>query len=195
MGGPGSGRKRVVVEARCLKHADSYVFARDSSKSAAGRRRQYVCIPVIGERHTFSVLATSPGLPLEEGDTVRAVVTSRFLLPPPPPCPLHAGSYVVRNGRYGQALPKRRQRYKCRPVDHSKPHSFTPPLPRDHVHIGEEHCEYCDELRGVHRGETAVARRHSWSTRIVARSLEQLANGATYAEVRMGVWTSGPTWC
>lgn len=62
-------------------------------------------------------------------------------------------------------------------------HVFTPPLPRDHVHEGEEHCDHCEELRGVHRGETAVARRHTWSTRVVARGLEQLAAGGTYAEV------------
>jgi len=101
----------------------------------------------------------------------------------PPACPDHEASKVVRNGTYGKATPKPRQRYLCTPADGSKSHSFTPPLPRDHVHIGEDHCDHCDELRGIHRGETAVARRHSWSTRIVARGLEQLANGATYADV------------
>lgn len=89
----------------------------------------------------------------------------------------------MRNGTYGLATPKPRQRYRCSPSDGSKSHSFTPPLPRDHVHSGEEHCDHCDELRGIHRGEPAVARRHSWSTRVVARGLEQLAGGATYADV------------
>lgn len=79
-----------------------------------------------------------------------------------------------------------RQLYKCTPVDGSKPHRFTPPLPRDHVHEGVDHCDYCEELRGVHRGDTAVARRHTWSTRVVVRALEQLAAGASYAEV--GRW-------
>lgn len=41
----------------------------------------------------------------------------------------------------------------------------------------------CEELRGVHRGETAVARRHTWSTRIVVRALERLTAGETYASV------------
>jgi hypothetical protein len=30
-------------------------------------------------------------------------------------------------------------------------------LPRDHVHDGEEHCDHCDELRGIHRGEHSAA--------------------------------------
>jgi hypothetical protein len=92
-------------------------------------------------------------------------------------------SKVVRNGTYGKATPKPRQSYKCFPADGSKPHKFTPPLPRDHVHDNEEHCDHCDELRGIHRGETAVARRHSWSTRIVARGLDMLSAGASYSEV------------
>jgi hypothetical protein len=102
---------------------------------------------------------------------------------PAPQCPDHDGSKVVRNGSYGKATEKPRQGYKCFPADGSKPHKFTPPLPRDHVHDNEDHCDHCDELRGVHRGETAVARRHSWSTRIVARGLEMLSAGASYSEV------------
>ena len=102
---------------------------------------------------------------------------------PAPKCAEHADSKVIRFGTYGKTTAKPRQRYKCIPEDGSKAHVFTPSLPRDHVHDGEEHCEHCEELRGVHRGDTAVARRHSWSTRIVARGLEQLASGGTYADV------------
>lgn len=90
---------------------------------------------------------------------------------------------MIRNGTYGKGLAVPRQSYKCFPDDGGKPHKFTPPLPRDHVHENGEHCDHCDELRGIHRGETAIARRHTWSTRIVARGLEQLANGASYASV------------
>jgi hypothetical protein len=56
-------------------------------------------------------------------------------------------------------------------------------LPRDHVHEDEDYCKHCEELTCVHRGETAEARRHAWSTRVVARGLEQIAAGATYADV------------
>lgn len=51
---------------------------------------------------------------------------------------------------------------------------------------GEEHCAHCEELRGIHRGETAVARRHAWPTRLVVQGLDQLAAGASYADV--GRW-------
>lgn len=54
------------------------------------------------------------------------------------------------------------------------------------MHENEEHCDICDELRGVHHGETSAARGHSWSTRIVVRGLEYLVGGASYANV--GKW-------
>ena len=38
-------------------------------------------------------------------------------------------------------------------------------------------------MRGVHRGETAIARLHSWPTRLVARALNELALGGTYSDV------------
>jgi hypothetical protein len=62
-------------------------------------------------------------------------------------------------------------------------HRFTPPLPRDHVHTGADSCDICEELRGTHRGDQTVSRRQSWSTRLVAESLRDLARGATYAAV------------
>jgi hypothetical protein len=165
MGKIGRPRK-ASLDARCLEHHGSAVIAYGSRSSKSGLVRRFLCTPSLGVPHTFSV-------------TVEKVGTDA----PPPPCEVHLGSKVVRNGSYGVAMPKLRQRYKCSPADGSKSHTFTPPLPRDHVHSGEEHCEHCDELRGIHRGETAVARRHSWSTRVVARGLEQLAGGATYADV------------
>jgi len=42
----------------------------------------------------------------------------------------------VRNGSYGKRTVNPRQRYLCTPGNGEKPHAFTPPLPRDHVHVG-----------------------------------------------------------
>lgn len=161
-------------------HPGSHVTAHELRQSKRGPVGRFLCNPGVGEPHSFSVLLAAVG---------EATVAQWS---PPPVCPRHAESKVVRNGTYGKTTPKPRQRYRCTPADGSKPHAFTPMLPRDHVHDGEEHCDHCEELRGIHRGETAVARRHSWSTRIVARGLEQLAIGATYADVsRWAIRVSG----
>lgn len=101
---------------------------------------------------------------------------------PPPACPQHPGGHVVRDGTYGTRTVKRRQRYRCTPPDGGKPHAFTPPLAREHVHPGREQCDECDELRGVHHGEPSVARRHSWPVRLVARGLAELAGGKSYGD-------------
>lgn len=154
----------------CFEHPGSKVTSEGTRSSSKGQVRRYRCVPRVGEPHRFSV---------PQG---RRVVAPDA----PPPCPTHSGSKVVRAGTYGKRTAKRRQRYRCTPADGSKPHRFTPPLPRDHVHEGVDHCEHCEEMRGVHRGDTAVARRHTWPTRIVVRGLEQLAAGASYAEV--GRW-------
>ena len=158
MGGEGSGRPRRLSQARCAQHPESHVIAKGTRHTAGGLKRTYLCTPQVGPPHKFSLTA-EPDLDY----------TARWS--PPPPCPEHPGSKVVRNGKYGSKTPKPRQRYRCTPADGSKPHSFTPPLPRDHVHENAEDCAHCEELRGVHRGDTAVARRHSWSSRVVARGL------------------------
>ena len=173
MGGEGSGRPRRLSQARCAQHPESHVIAKGTRHTAGGLKRTYLCTPQVGPPHKFSLTA-EPDLDY----------TARWS--PPPPCPEHPGSKVVRNGKYGSKTPKPRQRYRCTPADGAKPHSFTPPLPRDHVHENAEDCAHCEELRGVHRGDTAVARRHSWSSRVVARGLEKLAEGSTYADV--GRW-------
>ena len=173
------GRRREVATARCVKHPESYVVAQRVYETGSGRRRQYRCTPTVGERHWFSVAA-------REGD---AAVRGWS---PPPGCPDHPGSRVVRNGTYGKTTGKRRQRYRCTPTDGSDAHTFTPPLPREHVHGGHEQCDHCDEHRGVHHGETSVARTHSWNTRTVARALEMLAAGESYAATsRWALRTSG----
>jgi hypothetical protein len=121
---------------------------------------------------------------------------------PPPQCELHrdVDHLVVRNGTYGTSTPRPRQRYRCtssvlddagNPVLEAdgrpklRRHAFTPSLPRDHVHPGEGGCAECSELRGTHHGETAVARRHTWATRTVARGLLDLSLGSSYAEVSL----------
>lgn len=160
----------------CPEHPDSKVVAAGVRETASGVTRRYRCTPMVGAPHRFTV-RMGPG---------------RQPTPwsPPPACPRHPGAKVVRAGTYGKTTEKPRQRYRCSPVD-GKPHTFTPALPRDHVHEGEEHCDHCEELRGIHRGETAVARRHTWSTRVVVRGLQLLAQGGSYAEV--GRWAKRVT--
>lgn len=172
-------RRRTVDAALCFDHPRSHVVAVGSRETASGLRRDYRCTPVVGNPHKFSVRV---------GADARAA-TARWS--PPPPCSAHLDSKVIRYGTYGSKTSRPRQRYRCVPADGTKPHTFTPSLPRDHVHEDAEHCGHCEELRGVHRGETAVARRHTWSTRVVVRGLEQLAAGASYAEV--GRWAQRVT--
>lgn len=96
----------------------------------------------------------------------------------------------MRDGRYASSPEKRRQRYRCYPdpADRKSFHRFTPTLPRDHVHTGTDHCDACEELRGTHRGDQTVSRRQSWSARIVAEALRDLARGGTYAQVSKNAW-------
>ncbi len=105
----------------------------------------------------------------------------------PPECPDHEQGRVARFGTYGQRTARPRQRYRCvyGTKSDGKPmwHTFTPPLPRDHVHDDGRTCAECDQLRGVHHGDTAVARQHAWTARVVARGLDQLSMGASYADV------------
>lgn len=151
-----------------MKHPDGHVVAQGTYVSGSGTRRKYRCTPAVGDRHWFSVAVAGDG----------SIAASWS---PPPQCPTHLGARVVRHGTYGKTTGKPRQRYRCLPEDGSKSHTFTPPLPREHVHEGHEQCDHCDELRGVHHGETSVARTHSWNTRTVARALEMLAAGESYA--------------
>jgi hypothetical protein len=154
-----------------VKHRDASVTAMGVIDVSSGQRRRYRCMPAVGDPHTFSVALD------QSGSVVQRSVSQA------PICETHAGSRVVRNGTYGVRTPQPRQRYLCTPLDGSKPHTFTPALPRNHVHHDEGGCAECEELRGVHHGETAVARRHSWPTRIVARALSELADGGSYADV------------
>ena len=165
--------------ARCLEHPESHVSADGTRQGAKGLQRRYRCTPAVGAAHRFTV-TVAPNA---------AVLAARWT--PPPPCPTHVDSKVVRAGTYATSTAKRRQRYRCAPADGTKVHIFTPVLPRDHVHEGAEPCVSCDELRGIHRGDTAVARRHTWSTRVVVRGLELMAGGMSYAET--GRWAQRVT--
>jgi len=155
----------------CSRHPGAVVVSFGTRELASGPHRRYRCTQPGGERHLFDV-------PLDDGG--QPVVRSWS---PPPACADHPASKVIRNGTYGVRTPQPRQRYRCFPSDGSKAHGFTPPLPRHHVHEHEHGCAECEELRGIHHGETAVARRHSWPTRIVARALAQLADAGSYADV------------
>jgi hypothetical protein len=153
---------------QCHRHPGSLVQSRGTYETGSGLRRRYHCAPRGDEKHSFSVLA--------EGSGARA-------WSPPPECPKHPGSKVVRNGTYGVRTPRPRQRYRCSPAGGGKAHTLTPVLPREHVHVQEGGCAECEELRGFHHGETTVARRHSWPTRLVARALNELSRGGSYADV------------
>lgn len=181
----GRGRPWVQPSPPCPdpEHAGSTVASYGRRKTAAGVVRRYRC-RYDGGQHFFTVLVTTngPAAPAWQ---------------PPPPCPEHPGGHVIRFGTYGTRTVKRRQRYRCTPPDGGKPHVFTPPLARDHVHAGHEQCDECDERRGVHHGETTVARRHSWPGRLVARGLADLAAGRSYGDTRCGRcdrWAANRRW-
>lgn len=163
------GAPLTAPRAKCPDplHRGAKVTANGTRTVGESRQRRYRCEPRVGSAHTFSV----------------TIADSRPVgWQPAPPCPQHPASFVVRNGLYGRGT-KRRQRYRCSPPDGGKAHAFTPPLPREHVHPAAGPCPHCDELRSVHRGESAAARRHRWPMRIVARGLAKLAGGDSYAEV------------
>lgn len=144
--------------------------------SATGTRRIYRCTPAGQKPHKFHVLETlSEAVPLWS---------------PPPRCDEHPDGHVIRDGKYAKSTERERQRYRCFPdlTNRKVFHSFTPSLPRDHVHTGKESCEVCDELRGTHRGEQSASRRQSWSVRVVADALRDVAAGKSYAEVSKKAW-------
>ena len=95
-----------------------------------------------------------------------------------PQCPVaeHAGSAVVRAGRYGKA-PHRRQRWLCRPVNGDPRHRFTPVLTRQ----GEPHpfCVECSTGLEPWEGQ-AGAREYRFSAREVSEALDAVAGGASY---------------
>lgn len=165
------GRRGAGPAAVCPAHPDSYVISKGNRRTKSGVRRVFRCSPEAEIPHSFTiVMAGKVPVPLWS---------------PPPPCPLHEAGHVVRDGRYASTTESARQRYRCYPdpADRTAYHRFTPWLPREHVHTGTDRCDACEELRGTHRGEASVSRRQSWSARLVADGLRDLARGATYAKV------------
>lgn len=161
-------RKRLP-KARCPNplHREARPAA-NGTRIIGGRRvRQYRCAPALEPIHTFLVTVADN----------RPVVWQ-----PMPACPRHLDASVKRNGMYGPDE-RRRQIYRCRPADGDPAHNFTPVLPRAHVDADSKPCSECSEQRGLHHGETAAARRHRWSTKIVARGLERLSLGMPYGKV------------
>jgi hypothetical protein len=173
-------------------HAGSKVTADGTHRAKSGPRRLFLCTPAGYEQHRFTVL-------LELADERP---TAQYA--PPPRCPVHGRKgRVVRDGCYGRPEERWRQRYRCYlklPYAGDDPyvktltrkgwHSFTPPLTREHIHVGEVHCEECDELRGVHHGDERVARAQSWNLRLVAEGLEKLSAGQSYTDVGTWAWRS-----
>jgi hypothetical protein len=173
----GRGAPKRLPPARCADplHRGAHIVGNGTRTSGGRRVRQLRCTPLVGDPHTFYVTIADS----------RPVSYSV-----PPTCDQGHGVPVTRNGLYGTGA-RRRQRYFC-PVGGTsgKGHSFTPPLPREHVHPASGPCPHCDERRGVHRGETAAARRHSWPTKTVARGLDMLSAGESYAKVSL--WALDP---
>lgn len=186
---------RLAPKARCPDplHAGSKTVGRGTVQQKTGTVRRYWCDPLVGKAHYFTV-------GVKGGRRLRGQQGA-------PECPDHPKSHVVRNGAYGRGV-NVRQRYRCDHTgrcnatcrtacdrDHdgkghnprSCPkacdgrHNFTPTLPREHVEPGDR-CDDCLELRGIHRGEMAVARRQRFSARAVARVLAALGSGTSYGK-------------
>lgn len=184
------GRRRALPPMQCYdpEHTGSKVVGKGRIETSQGVRQRWLCTPERGSSHKFSTLVGE-----------EPVVVPKYL--PPPKCPTHGyACSVVRDGSYGKSGSKR-QRYRCTPHSETEQarykngwHRFTPQLPREHVHFGAVCCEECGEVRNVHRGDGAVARRQSWNERVVAQALAKLAAGETYSAVGTWAWaTTGRT--
>jgi hypothetical protein len=166
---------RTLPEVTCPDplHYGARVRAWGTYTRKSGTYRSYHCRPRVGRAHRFSVKIAA-------GRRARRH-------PGAPACLAHPDGRVTRAGGYGRGV-ARRQRYRC---DHacgaacrqgcSGHHTFTPFLPRGHVHVGDT-CAECLELRGFHRGERAAARRHWFPARVVARALAEMSLKASYAD-------------
>lgn len=172
-------------------HAGSKIVARGKRVRKSGVRQVYECTPKGYKAHQFSIVVSAP--------TTDAPVV---IASPPPKCPLHDTSRVVRAGKYPKrehaeplGLP-RRQRYRCHPDNGDPTHVFTPPLPREEVHYGHDQCNHCEELLGVHHGPQAAARHSAMRLHVVVDALIAVAEGRSYtkassvARAQMGPYKS-----
>lgn len=160
-------RRLPLVKCPDPLHRGSNLKANGTRISGSRRVRQYRCSFLLSPPHTFTV----------------TIADNRPVgWQPNPACPQHPEAAVKRNGTYGTGT-HRRQSYLCRPADGGPAHKFTPPLPRAHIGLKGKPCSECDELRGVHHGEAASARRNTWSAKTVARGLDMLSTGLAYGKV------------
>lgn len=172
-------RRRTSVLCPDPLHEGSKVIGWGRDANAAGKVRRFRCEPLSGGKHYFSI-GTAGG---------RRLRAQRGA----PECPEHAGATITRHGTYGPGE-EGRQRYLCshepcnsscltrwrRKHEHCPGyHTFVPVIPRAHVSPGDQ-CDECLELRGIHRGERAAARRQRLTARQVARLLSEIAAGMTY---------------
>lgn len=95
-----------------------------------------------------------------------------------PECPVHPGSSVVFNGTYGKGT--KRQRFLCRPGDGSKPHKFSPEVPR--MVAPGAHCDHCENPVSAHLGP-AAARRYEFPVQQAVDALVLVGRGVSYTEV------------
>ena len=153
-------------------HGDAKVTKNGTQKSVDGTWQRYLCTRPDGSSHTFQTLKSASG----------SVVLSNT---PPPECPEHPGSHVVRQGKQrhkGATETSLRQRYRCTPTDGSPPHRFVPQLARAVVAVGEDACGEGEELLSPHRGGQAVARGSRHSLKAVCQCLAELSGGTSYAQ-------------
>jgi hypothetical protein len=155
-------------------HAARAVKRYGIQKRSGVDHQRYLCQPVNdGKSHSFFV-------PIVGAEPLQPVPPS-----PPERCSIHPNSRTIRKGKARASRGVERQRYLCYPKNGDPPHRFSPPLTRLVVNHGET-CAECASLRAVNRGDTNAARGHRFTTRIVAQSLERLANGDSYGET--AVW-------
>lgn len=154
-------------------HLDATVTKDGPRVSEQGVWQRYRCVRPDGDIHWFQTLTAPDG----------SVLVSNT---PPPECPEHPGSKVVRKGKHHRGQTNNpstnRQRYKCTPTDGSAPHRFMPVLPRTVVDVGQDTCAGCEELLSPYRGDQAVARKSRHSLKAVVTALSELASGASYAQ-------------
>lgn len=166
----GAGQDLKKVHCPRPGHAGARLLARGQRTTAAGTWQRYRCLAADGAHH-FQVLADADGPALHS-------------IHPAPACPEHPGSSVLRHGSYGTGA-RRRQRYRCRPADGGRAHTFTPALTREVVAVGTEACATCDELLSPHRGTLTGARHTPWTLALYARVLSDLSLGASYSSTSL----------
>lgn len=169
---PADARRRHHINCPKPSHADGTVRFRGTRVSKSGTWQRFQCVRPGGAKHYFQVLASADGSAL-------------ISLTLPPACVEHPRGKVVRNGPY-LTRGNPRQSYRCEPAN-GQIHWFSLPLPRDTVDVGTSACTTCDELLSPHRGTLTAARRTPWTLKAVAKALNDLSLGESYAAVSMAL--------